>query len=167
MGKKNAMRGKFLQIQEDCFRCQIRGVADKMRDRFERAFRGFARSSYRKSACFFESARELQHAAFAKVRSKNLHADRQAGLRLSAGNRDARNARQRTRNGIDISEIHLQRVGRFLAQAKRRSRRSRRDDRIHLSETRRRNRGRSASELSARGDSRRRSSRRRGRRCRA
>src|ERR1700732_2405905 len=80
-GKKYSIPGKFLQIQEDLLSLGGRYAPNEG----GRTWRLFAniRTSYREAICFFESARELQHAAFLKVRRENLHANRQAGLRLS------------------------------------------------------------------------------------
>src|ERR1700751_5353040 len=129
-GKKYSIPGKFLQIQEDLL--SLRGTYAP--NQGVRTWRVFAniRTSYREAICFFEPARELQHAAFLKVRRKNLHANRQASLRLSARDGDSRDARQGTGNRVDVGQIHLQRVSRPFAEAKRRRRRSRRDNGIHL-----------------------------------
>jgi hypothetical protein len=99
-GKKYSIPGKFLQIQEDLLALGGRFYA-KERVRTCRFFAN-VRTSYREAIGFFETARELQHAAFLKVRRENLHANRQPGLRLSARHGDARDARQRTGNRVDV-----------------------------------------------------------------
>ena len=89
-GKKYSMRGKFLQIQEDIFAVE-RLIRRKMCPRFRTSFANI-RTSYREATRFFETSCELQHTAFLKMRSKNLHTDGQASLRPSARDGNPRNA---------------------------------------------------------------------------
>src|SRR6267143_2234039 len=79
-----------------------------------------------------ESMGQLQDARLSKSRSKDLQAHRQLSVDLAARYGDPRDSRQRPRNCIYISKIHLERVVRALTQFERRYGRSRRQDRINL-----------------------------------
>src|SRR6266404_2987049 len=74
------------------------------------------------SARGLESLCQLQDAALAKRWAENLQAHRQLSTDLSARHRNPRHSRQRSRNRINISKIHLQRVVRPFAQLKGRHR---------------------------------------------
>src|SRR5271168_4661396 len=76
--------------------------------------------------------RQLQHPPLPKRRPKDLQPHRQPPLDLPARHGNSRHPRQRPRNRIYISKIHLQRVRRPLSQLERRHRRRRRHNRIHL-----------------------------------
>src|SRR5258705_9376025 len=70
------------------------------------------------SARGLESLCQLQDAALAKRRAENLQAHRQLSTDLSARHGNPRHSRQRSRNRINISKIHLQRAVRPFTQLK-------------------------------------------------
>src|SRR5256885_8199346 len=84
------------------------------------------------SSGLLESMGQLQDARLSKSGPKDLQAHGQLSVDLPARNGGPRASRQRPSNRIYISKIHLERVGRTLAQFERRNRRSRRQDGIHL-----------------------------------
>ena len=86
----------------------------------------------RPAAGLLKRMRQLQHLRLAKRGPKNLQPNGQLPVNLAARHRNSRNPRERACNRINISQIHLQRIVRPLAQLERRHRRSRRHNRIHL-----------------------------------
>ena len=92
------------------------------------------------------------------------------GSRLAgepARHADRRQPGERRAHGEDVREVHLQRIGRALAEPERRRRARRHRDRVDVLRTPRRSRAGSACAPAAPSGSTRRSSRRRARRCRA
>ena len=79
--------------------------------------------------------RHAQHSRLIKVPAKNLQPNRKPFARLATWNRDSRNARQIRRHGVDVREIHRQRIIYFLSQLERRSWRSWSRDHIHFLES--------------------------------
>src|SRR5947209_162943 len=70
--------------------------------------------------CVFESIRESQHRGLVEMLRHNLHPDRQAVAGVTARYAHARDSRQAAGDGIDIREVHSQRIVYLLAQFKRR-----------------------------------------------
>src|SRR5271167_3299163 len=79
----------------------------------------------------FDNVRDAQHCRLIEVLSKNLDADRQAFFVPSARHRDSGNACQVRRDGIDVGQIHGERIVCLLAKLERSSRRRRRNNGIH------------------------------------
>src|SRR6266849_9945653 len=76
----------------------------------------------------FKSIGQAEHPCFVEMPGQNLHSDRKSFGRLSAGHTHARNARQIAGDGVNVGEIHGQRIVYLFADLKRRERRNRRHD---------------------------------------
>src|SRR5258708_28348983 len=87
-----------------------------------------------RAASLFERVGELQNPLLPEGGAINLQADGQSFGCFAARNRDARNARERSCNCINISKIHLQWVRSAFTQAERWNRRSGREDGVHFFE---------------------------------
>src|SRR5436190_4943862 len=86
------------------------------------------------AAGLFECMGELQDAGFAEGRTEDLQAHGQLAVNLSAGHGNSRDARERSRNRIDVGKIHLERVAGAFAQFEGWNGRSGREDRVHFGE---------------------------------
>src|SRR5216684_397333 len=80
------------------------------------------------SASFLEGVGQLQHPLLAESGAVDLQANRQALGSLAGRDGDARNAGERSCDRVDVGEIHLQWIGRALAQPEWGHGRGRRDD---------------------------------------
>src|SRR6266851_6802387 len=87
-----------------------------------------------RAASLFERVGELQNPLLPEGGAINLQADGQSFGCFAARNGDARNARERSCNCINISKIHLQWVRSAFTQAERWNRRSGREDGVHIFE---------------------------------
>src|SRR5438270_1567753 len=76
----------------------------------------------RKSGIFDERS-DSQDGALIKVPSQNLQPYRQAGLSVAAWDANSRNARQICGDGVNVGQVHGERVVGFFAQLEGRSRR--------------------------------------------
>src|SRR5215471_13252222 len=91
-------------------------------------------------AGLFESVGELEDASFAKGWAKNLQADgqfacpRRLAIDIAAGDGDAGDTGERAGHGVNIGEIHLERVARAFAQLEGRNGRSGCQDGVHFGE---------------------------------
>src|SRR5436190_4844906 len=70
----------------------------------------------------FVRVRNLKNRALGKVLAEDLHADRQFLFRVSHRNRNSRNASKVGRYGVNVGEIHGERVVHFFAELERRRR---------------------------------------------
>src|SRR5438128_10776411 len=62
------------------------------------------------AARLLKSVRELEDTGFAKGRPEDLETDREFSVNFAAGNRDAGNAGERAGDGINVGEVHLERI---------------------------------------------------------
>src|SRR3989338_11210743 len=89
----------------------------------------------REPAGALELVRQPQQARLIEMPGEDLHPHRQARiLDGSARDRDARDADETAGDGVDVGEIHLQRIRRFFTDAKRGCWRGGRYDDVHLLE---------------------------------
>src|SRR5262249_22401686 len=90
-------------------------------------FSGIARFLEVRAAGLFESVGELEHAGFAEDWAEDLKANGEIFLRrFATGHGNAGHTRQRAGDGVDVGEIHLERVIGFFAEFEGRDGRSRR-----------------------------------------
>src|SRR3954453_18449965 len=68
----------------------------------------------------FVRVRNPKNRALGKVLAEDLHADRKFLFRVSHGNGNSRNARKVGGYGVNVGEIHGQRVVHFFAELERR-----------------------------------------------
>src|SRR5215475_15038400 len=77
---------------------------------------------------------KLEDARFTEGRTEDLEADRKILRSLAAGDGKAGHSGKGTCNGVDVGEVHLERVVRLFAQFEGRDGRRRRDDAVNFCE---------------------------------
>jgi hypothetical protein len=81
-------------------------------------------SSHLKPAGFFEGVGRLEQASLVEVLGEDLHAHGKVRLvsHFAAGDGEAGNTGEAGRNGVDVGEVHLERIVHALAELEGRNR---------------------------------------------